>query len=100
MADIRICRIKSYLDAGQTEAVDKAIHPTNGITPLIEAFWHQRRLSAIGTFKEALHELPRQNRRIIADSSFSRSQDPKLKLDLSIDFRAGRASVAPARLPS
>src|SRR5882724_6024725 len=32
------------------------------LDPLIEAFWQQRRLSAIGTFNEALHELPPANR--------------------------------------
>jgi hypothetical protein len=62
----------------QIERVDKGIHHTNGIAlldPLIKAFRQQRRLSAIGTPNEALHELPRQiAKRIIADSSFSRSQ--------------------------
>jgi hypothetical protein len=62
----------------QIERVDKGIHHTNGIAlldPLIKAFRQQRRLSAIGAPNEALHELPRQiAKRIIADSSFSRSQ--------------------------
>jgi len=65
-------------EIGQIERVDKAINHTNGIAlldPLIEAFRQQRRLSAIGTLNEALHDCPRQiAKRIIADSSFSRSQ--------------------------
>jgi len=54
------CRLDAFeAEIGQIQPVDKAIHHTNGIAlldPLIEAFWQQRRLSAIGTFNEALHE--------------------------------------------
>src|SRR3954470_7985828 len=47
------------------QRVDKAINHTNGIAlldPLIKALRQQRRLSAIGTLNEALHELPPANR--------------------------------------
>ena len=50
---------------GQIQRVDKAINHTNGIAlldPLIKALRQQRRLSAIGTLNEALHELPPANR--------------------------------------
>src|SRR5258706_16320483 len=56
----------------------RATNHTNGIAlldPLIEAFRQQRRLSAIGTLNEALHELPPQTtKRIITERTFSRSQ--------------------------
>src|SRR5258708_38264491 len=62
----RRCRLDAYeAEIGQIERVDKRIHHTNGIAlldPLIEAFRQQRRLSAIGTLNEALHELPPANR--------------------------------------
>src|SRR5258705_13891054 len=58
----------------------------------------QRRLSAIGTLNEALHEFPRQiAKRIIADSSFSRSQGQKAKYSLRADvFRFTPGSGHPA----
>ena len=60
------CRLDAFeAEIGQIERVDKGIHHTNGIAlldPLIEAFRQQRRLSAIGTLNEALHELPPANR--------------------------------------
>ena len=56
------CRLDAFeAEIGQIERVDKAIHHTNAIAlldPLIEAFRQQRRLSAIGTLNEPLHELP------------------------------------------
>ena len=67
---------------------------TNGITlldPLIKAFRQQRRLSAIGTLNEALHELPPQiAKRIIADRPFSRSQGRELPSSRAVaDVRFG-----------
>ena len=56
------CRLDAFeAEIGQIERVDKAINHTNGIAlldRLIETFRQQRRLSAIGTLNEALHELP------------------------------------------
>src|ERR1019366_1270033 len=77
------CRLDAFeAKIGQIERVDKAINHTNGIAlldPLIEAFRQQRRLSTIGTFNKALHELlPQIAKRIIAERPFSRSQGQKL----------------------
>ena len=56
------CRLDAFeAEISQIERIDKAINYTNGIAlldPLIEAFRQQRRLSAIGTLNEALHESP------------------------------------------
>src|SRR5277367_4403956 len=73
------CRLDAFeAEIGQIKRVDKTINHTNRITflnPLNQAFRQQHRLSTIGTLDEALHELPpKLAKRIIADSSFSRSQ--------------------------
>jgi hypothetical protein len=58
----RRCRLGAFeAEIGQIKRVDKAINHTNGIAlldPLIKSLRQQRRLSAIGTLNEALHELP------------------------------------------
>jgi hypothetical protein len=88
------CRLDAFeAEIGQIERVDKGIHHTNGIAlldPLIEALRQQLRLSAIGTLNEALHELPPRQiaKRIIADSSFSRSQGQSRRFG---DVRASSA---------
>jgi hypothetical protein len=56
----RRCRFDAFeAEIGQIKRVDKAINHTNGIAlldPLIKTLRQQRRLSAIGTLNEALHE--------------------------------------------
>ena len=54
------CRLDAFeAEISQIERVDKAINYTNRIALLDPlSFWQQRRLSAIGTLNEALHESP------------------------------------------
>src|SRR6266478_3872912 len=64
------------------------------LDPLIEAFWQQRRLSAIGTFNEALHELPPANRQANHSRSLVFTQ-PGSKADLKrrmFDVRSSPSS--------
>jgi len=84
-----------------TPSCRSGIHHTNGIAlldPFIKAFRQQRRLSAIDTLKEALHELPPANRQANHSTQLvftqPRSKAEKLKASkcflLSLQQRTSR----------